>query len=98
MFRSVSGWPSAYAASIRNVGAPFSVGAPFRVGAPFSVGAQHAAPLPAPLPAPLAASPLPSVSTSRQPDRDSILAMRSVGKWGSMGRYTPPALKTASTA
>src|SRR5437867_332700 len=34
-----------------------------------------------------------SVSTSRQPARESVLAMRSAGKCGSMGRYAPPALK-----
>src|SRR5258706_1623862 len=39
-----------------------------------------------------------SVSTSRQPARESILAMRSAGKCGSMGKYAPPALKIASTA
>src|SRR6266568_895117 len=39
-----------------------------------------------------------SVSTSRQPARESVLAMRSAGKCGSMGRYAPPALKIASTA
>src|SRR5882724_3949270 len=38
-----------------------------------------------------------SVSTSRQPARESVLAMRSAGKCGSMGRYAPPALKIAST-
>ena len=39
-----------------------------------------------------------SVSTSPHPARDSVAAMRSAGKCGSMGRYTPPALKTARTA
>src|SRR5881409_2279621 len=39
-----------------------------------------------------------SVSTSRQPARESIRAMRSAGKCGSMGRYAPPDLKIASTA
>src|SRR6266704_2371191 len=39
-----------------------------------------------------------SVSTSRQPARASVLAMRSAGKCGSMGKYAPPALKIASTA
>src|SRR6266576_5616907 len=39
-----------------------------------------------------------SVSTSRQPARESVLAMRSAGKCGSMGKYAPPALKIASTA
>src|SRR6266446_4953367 len=39
-----------------------------------------------------------SVSTSRQPARESVLAMRSAGKFGSMGKYAPPALKIASTA
>src|SRR5205809_497866 len=39
-----------------------------------------------------------SVSTSRQAARESVLAMRSAGKCGSMGRYAPPALKIASTA
>ena len=39
-----------------------------------------------------------SVSSNRQPARDSILAMRSAGKCGSMGKYAAPALKIASTA
>src|SRR5712691_7467551 len=39
-----------------------------------------------------------SVSTSRQPARESIFAMRSAGKCGSIGKYVPPALKIASTA
>src|SRR6266851_5492696 len=39
-----------------------------------------------------------SVSTSRQPARESVLAMRSAGKCGSKGKYAPPALKIASTA
>ena len=39
-----------------------------------------------------------SVSTSAHPARESVLAIRSGGKCGSMGRYTPPALKIASTA
>src|SRR5216117_947479 len=39
-----------------------------------------------------------SVSTSRHPARESILAIRSGGKCGSKGKYTPPALKIASTA
>src|SRR6266699_3125075 len=39
-----------------------------------------------------------SVSTSRQSARESVLAMRSAGKCGSMGKYAPPALKIASTA
>src|SRR5205823_4022121 len=30
-----------------------------------------------------------SVSTSRQPARESVLAMRSAGKCGSMGKYAP---------
>ena len=39
-----------------------------------------------------------SVSTSPHPARDSVAAMRSAGKCGSIGRYTPPALNTARTA
>ena len=39
-----------------------------------------------------------SVSTSSHPARDSVTAMRSAGKCGSIGRYTPPALKIARTA
>src|SRR3989454_3218381 len=39
-----------------------------------------------------------SVSTSQQPARESVLAMRSAGKCGSMGKYAPPTLKIASTA
>ena len=39
-----------------------------------------------------------SVRTSSQPARDSVAAIRSAGKCGSMGRYTPPALKIARTA
>ena len=39
-----------------------------------------------------------SVSTSRHPARESIRAIRSAGKCGSKGKYTPPALKIASTA
>ena len=38
-----------------------------------------------------------SVSTSRHCARVSVFAIRSAGKCGSIGRYTPPALKTAST-
>ena len=34
-----------------------------------------------------------SVSTSRHSARDSVAAMRSAGKCGSMGRYTPPGLE-----
>ena len=39
-----------------------------------------------------------SVSTSPQSARASVVAIRSAGKCGSIGRYTPPALKTAITA
>ena len=39
-----------------------------------------------------------SVSTRLQPARDSVVAIRSAGKCGSTGRYTPPALNTPMTA
>ena len=39
-----------------------------------------------------------SVSTSSHSARDSVAAIRSAGKCGSIGRYTPPALKIARTA
>src|SRR5438093_10464083 len=38
------------------------------------------------------------VSTSFAPARETIFAMRAAGKWGSIGRYAPPALRIATTA
>ena len=38
----------------------------------------------------------PSVSTARAPARVRVLAMRSAGKCGSMGRYAPPAFRIPS--
>src|SRR6266540_3793399 len=74
--RSPSGWPSAYAASMKSVPTPDR-----------DSSASSSMPV------------LPfSVSTSRQPALESVLAMRSAGKCGSMGKYEPPALRIASTA